>query len=106
MKAAFFFIFALALCGTAVAGEGVVTQYTTHETFVRRIPREVVFGIQQRAVYNFPSSPSKQSVAVTEGVEAWFELQRVPNNPVKRQAAVDFPYDYPKQLYVAQRGLY
>ena len=103
---ALLFIMVLALGGTAVAGEGMVSQVTVSETFVRRIPRGVVLGIQERAAYNFPGSPTKQVVAVTEGVEAYFELLKVPNNPAKRQAADKFPFDYPKQLYLAQRGLY
>ncbi len=57
---------------------------------VRRIPAEVVFCIKEKAMADFPSQPGRQVEAVTEGVEAWFALRQIPNNPAKRRAAEDF----------------
>ena len=74
------------------------------QTLVRRISPEVLQGIKDLAVFNNPGSPREQVDAVTEGVEAYFALKRIPNNPAKHQAAVQFPYDFPKQLFLAQRG--
>jgi hypothetical protein len=88
--------------GEAFAGEGMSVSSSYQS--VRRIPPDVVLGIKRRAVYQFPSQPDLQVVAIAEGVEAYFELKKVPGNPAKSQAAADFPYNYPKQLYLAQRG--
>lgn len=90
----------VAVLATAVAGEGGFSP----QGAVRRIPAEVVFCIKEKAMADFPSQPGRQVEAVTEGVEAWFALRQIPNNPAKRRAAEDFPCDYPKQLYLAQRG--
>ena len=98
MKTIFFLLVAMA--GTVFAGEGMSSQSVT----VRRISPEVVQGIKDLAVYTYPGRPDQQVTAITEGVEAWFELKTIPNNPAKRQAAMDFPYDFPKQLFLAQRG--
>ncbi|MEI6340068.1 MAG: hypothetical protein WCQ57_16055 [Verrucomicrobiota bacterium] len=89
----------LATLGTVCAGDGPASQLV-----VRQITPQIVQGIKDLAVFNNPGSPREQVSDVAEGVEAWFELQSIPNNPPKRRAAAEFPYNFPKQLYLAQRG--
>lgn len=93
------------MVGTVCAGDRVVSQTTVvTQTIFRQIAPDVVQGIKDLAVYNNPGSPREQVDAITEGVEAYFDLQTIPNNPAKRQAALQFPFNFPKQLYLAQRG--
>ena len=95
----------VATLGTVCAGDGSLSQtVVVSQTTVRRITPEIMQGIKDLSVYNNPGSPREQVGDVTDGVDAWFELQRIPNNPAKRQAAADFPYNFPKQLFLAQRG--
>jgi len=94
----------VATLGTVCAGDSSISQTVVSQTTARRITPEILQGIKDLAVYNNPGSPREQVSDVTEGVEAWFELQNIPNNPAKRQAAADFPSDFPKQLYLSQRG--
>ena len=95
----------VAVVGSVYAGDGGVSPSpVAPQTLVRRISPEVLQGIKDLAVFNNPGSPREQVDAVTEGVEAYFALKRIPNNPAKHQAAVQFPYDFPKQLFLAQRG--
>lgn len=90
----------VAALATSVAGEGGASS----QGAVRRIPAEVVFCIKEKAMADFPSQPGRQVEAVTAGVEAWFALRQIPNNPAKRRAGKEFPCNYPKQLYLSQRG--
>ncbi len=90
----------LAAAGTAMAGTGVVGY---EEIGVRRIPQPVVQGIKDRVVLFNPSNPCRQVQLITDNVEAYFALQDVPNSAAKRQAAADHPYDFTRQLYLAQR---
>lgn len=100
----FFFCFVLSL-GSVIAGESVIsTTMTTYYGTVRSIPREVVEGIQRKALYDFPNQPEQQVEAVTDGIEAYFQWRQVPANPQKTWAAEQFPFNFPKQLYLAMRG--
>jgi len=94
----------LAMSSMAFAGEAIVTSDSVTMSSERFIPQEVLQGIKDRAVLFNPGHPKAQEQAITAGIEAYFELATVPNNPQKRQAAIDYPFDFPKQLYLARRG--
>ncbi len=94
----------LAMAGISVAGEAVVTTEVSTYTYSRPIPQYVLQGIKDRAVLFYPGQPKSQEQVITDGIEAYFELATVPDNPIKSQAAVDYPFDFPKQLYLARRG--
>ena len=100
---AFLFCLVFSL-GSLMAGEGVLS-VTSSSVAPRTIPREVVEGIQKKAVYDFPNQPEQQVEAVTEGIEAYFEWRKIPANPKKTWAAEQFPFNFPKQLYLAMRGV-
>ena len=69
------------------------------------IPQPIMQGIKDLAVRRNPAHPKCQMEEVTKGVCAYLALQWVPDNPGKKAAAADFPFDYAKQLYLAQRPL-
>jgi hypothetical protein len=95
-------IFCLVLtAGSLIAGDGV---RLASDALPRTIPRDVVLGIQTKAMTDYPNQPQQQVEAVTEGIEAYFALRRVRSNPDKTQAAELYPFNYPKQLYLAIRG--
>lgn len=91
--------------GSAFAGTSVITRGETATVYseVPHIPNDVLLGIKKRAELYHPGQPDLQMQVIWIGVEAYLELRRVPNTPAKKQAAEEFPYDYPKQLYLAQR---
>lgn len=95
--------------GAALAGSGVVTQTSSVTMvsygYVPRIPQPIMQGIKDLAVQVHPTHPKNQMDAVTAGVNAYLALQAIPDNPGKRAAAEDFPFDFPKQLFLAQRPL-
>lgn len=95
--------------GVAFAGsEVVVRQETVVVTScppAPRIPQPIMQGIKDLAVRRNPNHPKWQMEEVTNGVNAYLALQRVPNNPGKKAAAEDYPFDFAKQLYLAQRPL-
>ena len=62
-------------------------------------------GIKDLAVRRNPNHPKWQLEEIENGVCAYLALQRVPNNPGKKAAAADYPFDFAKQLYLAQRPL-
>jgi hypothetical protein len=70
---------------------------------VPRIPQPIMQGIKDLAVRVYPSQPKHQTEAISDGVRAYLALQRIPNTPAKERAAEDFPFNYPKQLFLAQR---
>jgi len=94
----------------AFAGSEVVVmkQQTTTVVYIPpapRIPQPIMQGIKDLAVRRNPSQPKYQMEEVTAGVNAYLALQRIPNNPGKLAAAEEYPFDFPKQLYLAQRPL-
>jgi hypothetical protein len=95
--------------GVAFAGSEVVVQQqsviVTSCPPAPRIPQPIMQGIKDLAVRRNPNHPKWQLEEVTEGVNAYLALQRVPDNPGKRAAAAEYPFDFPKQLYLAQRPL-
>jgi len=100
----FFFCLVLSL-GSVMAGDGVVSaSLRTSSELPRTISRDVVEGIQKKARTDFPNQPEEQVAAVAEGIAAYFQWRKVPANPQKTRAAEQFPFNYPKQLYLAMRG--
>lgn len=96
----------LLICvGPVFAGTSVITREGAAAVYgeVPHIPGDVLLGIKKRAELYHPGKPDLQTKVIWIGVEAYLELRRVPNTPAKKQAAEEFPYDYPKQLYLAQR---
>lgn len=87
--------------GSVLAGSNEVGQV---ESGVRYIPQEVVQGIKDRVVRFHTWNPKLQDRLITENIEAWFALREVPNSAAKRSAAENFPFQYAKQLYLAQRA--
>jgi hypothetical protein len=70
-----------------------------------RIPQPIMQGIKDLAVRRNPNFPKCQLDEIEAGVTAYLALQRIPDNPGKRAAAEEYPFDFPKQLYLAQRPL-
>ena len=70
---------------------------------VPRIPQPIMQGIKDLAERVYPGRPKDQLRAITDGVNAYLALQRIPNTPAKEQAAEDFPFNYPKQLFLSLR---
>jgi hypothetical protein len=96
--------------GIAFAGSEVVVmkQQTTTVVYIPpapRIPQPIMQGIKDLAVRRSPNHPKAQLEQITAGVEAYLALQRVPNNPGKVAAREEYPFDFPKQLFLAQRPL-
>ena len=97
--------------GLAMAGSEVVpvSRQTTGSLTVYpqapHIPQPILQGIKDLAVRRPPSQPKAQLEEIEAGVCAYLALKRVPNNPAKEAAAVEYPFDFPKQLYLAQRPL-
>jgi hypothetical protein len=86
----------------------VVKQQSTTVVYIPpapRIPQPIMQGIKDLAVRRNPNHPKWQTEEITAGVNAYLALQRVPNNPGKVAAAEEYPFDFPKQLYLAQRPL-
>lgn len=94
--------------GVAFAGSEVVVRQQTVVSScppAPRIPQPIMQGIKDLAVLRNPSQPKWQLEAIENGVCAYLALQRIPDNPGKRAAAEEYPFDFPKQLYLAQRPL-
>ena len=96
--------------GAAFAGSEVVVvkQQATTVVYIPlapHIPQPIMQGIKDLAVRRNPNHPKSQVEEITAGVNAYIALQRVPDNPGKRAAAEDYPFDFPKQLYLALRPL-
>ena len=95
--------------GTVCAGTGVMMQErvvtVSYYEQTPRIPYEIMQGIKDLAVRRHPAHPKKQLEAVNDGVNAYLALQLVPNTNAKRVAEEYYPFDFPKQLYLAQRPL-
>ncbi len=95
--------------GAVFAGSGVVVRERSCVTYAvcfpqaPRIPQPVMQGIKDLAVRRNPSHPDDQMAEVTDGLNAWLSLQRIPNTPEKELAAEKYPFDFAKQLYLAQR---
>lgn len=95
--------------GAAFAGSGVVMQERSGAVGgpccqqPPRIPQPIMQGIKDLAVRRNPSHPDDQMAEVTDGLNAWCALQRIPNTPEKETAAALYPFDFAKQLYLAQR---
>ncbi len=95
--------------GAAFAGGGVVVQETTRVTVgvccqqPPRIPQRIMQGIKDLAVRRNPGHPDDQMAEVSAGLNAWCSLQRIPNTPEKETAEALYPFDFAKQLYLAQR---
>lgn len=95
--------------GAALAGSGVVVQESSSVTVGAcgyqppRIPQPIMQGIKDLAVRRNPSHPDDQMAEITDGLNAWCCLQRIPNTPEKEVAAELYPFDFAKQLYLAQR---
>ena len=95
----------MAFAGTGVVGQQTVAGIDCESPVTPRIPQRIVQGIRDLAEVRFPSQPKRQLETIERGVCAYLALQRIPNNPGKRAAAVDHPFDFPAQLYLAQRPL-
>lgn len=96
--------------GVALAGSEVVVvkQQTTAVVYIApapRIPQPIMQGIKDLAVRRNPNHPKWQLEEIEDGVNAYLALQHVPNTPGKRAAAEEYPFDFPKQLFLAQRPL-
>lgn len=95
--------------GAAWAGSGVVMQESVSVKVggccqqPPRIPQPIMQGIKDLAVRRNPGHPDDQMAEVTNGLNAWCSLQRIPNTPEKETAAALYPFDFAKQLYLAQR---
>lgn len=92
--------------GAVFAGSGVVMQETTTHgggECWRHVPQRIMQGIKDLAVRRNPSHPDDQMAEVTDGLNAWCALRQIPNTPEKETAAALYPFDFAKQLYLAQR---
>jgi hypothetical protein len=93
--------------GAVFAGSGTVshgggTMVSSYDP-VPRIPQPIMQGIKDLAERVYPNQPKTQMKAITEGVNAYLSLQRVPHTPAKDKAAEEFPFNYPKQLFLSLR---
>jgi hypothetical protein len=95
--------------GIAFAGSEVVVRQESVAVSTcppaPHIPQPIMQGIKDLAVSRNPSHPKWQLEEIERGVCAYLALQRIPNNPGKQAAAEEYPFDFPKQLYLAQRPL-
>jgi hypothetical protein len=95
--------------GAVFAGSGMVVQERSSVTTVAYFPRAphipqlIMQGIKDLAVRRNPSHPDDQMAEITDGLNGWLTLQRIPNTPEKEIAAELYPFDFAKQLYLAQR---
>ena len=95
----------LALAGSEVVVVNQTTCCASPCPPTPHIPQPIMQGIKDLAVRRNPSQPKWQMEEVTDGVNAYLALRRVPDNPGKRAAAAEYPFDFAKQLYLAQRPL-
>lgn len=93
--------------GSVFAGSSVVMQESSSMRCpeLPPIPQPVMQGIKDLAVRRNPGEPKAQVEEVTRSVGAYLALRHVPDNPGKQAAAEDYPFDFQKQLYLAQRPL-
>lgn len=96
--------------GVAFAGSEVVMQESSTTVGlccgdVPHIPQPIMQGIKDLAVRQHPTRPKTQMETITADVCAYLKLQTIADNPAKRAAEADFPFDFSKQLYLAQRPL-